>query len=180
MILRRPFTAWDVLRVEAGSSKLLLAACAVLASVALLPGLWPLRELSRGVLPMGAWLWLLPVALVSPPGVWILTWIERRGVVFFGKRRGWRVTPAVAWTVCAHAAFGWILAAAFVALGLHLSAFLATGRPTGNALLPRDIAISWAPLAGFFAGMLVFETLVYVGVRRMRFANPPAPGPRSP
>jgi hypothetical protein len=91
--------------------------------------------------------------------------------MFFGRRRGWRVTPTVAWAVCGHASVGWVVAGCLVAAGLHAASLAARGRPAGPALLARDIVIAWAPLAGFFAGMLVFETLVYLGVRRLRFAN---------
>jgi hypothetical protein len=168
-------SAWDHVRIDRGSSRRLFAVSTAITALAMLPSAWALESLMRSGLPTHAWLWLLPVVLASPPGVWVLAWIERRGVIFFGSRRGWRVTPAVAWTVCGHAASGWVLAGGLVTAGLHAASWgaswAAQARPVGPGLPARDIVIAWAPLAGFFAGMLVFETLVYLGVRRLRFAN---------
>ncbi|MBX3377217.1 MAG: hypothetical protein KF678_09475 [Phycisphaeraceae bacterium] len=105
-----------------------------------------------------------------------LTAIEAYGIMFFGRRRAWRITPDIAWQVCAHASIGWILAALFtllsLAIYLNLSSF---GLSRWFDSLSRTSAFILAsvPLAGFFAGMLIFETLVYTGMRRCRFANAP-------
>lgn len=115
------------------------------------------------------------------PILWGATWMEVRGIRFFGKQRGWRVDKDVAWAVCSHASCAWWVAGVgvYVAMRLHtwldplIDKLLAT--PLG-ALLPVNPlvpAVWWLGKAavGFVAGMLVFESIVYFGVRSMRFAN---------
>jgi len=105
-----------------------------------------------------------------------LSGIERAGVQFFGRTRRWRVSPVVASVVCALAAAGWV-AGGVIGMGLCAGAWIAA--------LASDNGAHWAnlalasPIAGFIIGLLWFEILVYVGVRRCRFANhaPPSPAP---
>ncbi|MBX3407549.1 MAG: hypothetical protein KF869_12385 [Phycisphaeraceae bacterium] len=103
----------------------------------------------------------------------VLTTIERVGITFFANRRGWRVPPPVARTICANAAPGWI--AAGVLCGIGLCAVPAMLRVARDVPPPwrttADAAAASPPLLGFIAGMIVFEMLVYVGVRRCRYAN---------
>lgn len=105
----------------------------------------------------------------------LLTWFESLGVRFFGHQRRWRVTKHVASAVCAHASVGWIIAALLLGIGWHVGQRLSLDplfiipAPIGGG-----IPITWPvllPIAGFFVGLLVFESLVYIGVRRLRFAN---------
>jgi hypothetical protein len=125
------------------------------------------HEAIAGLL-LASLLWGLLAALLL-----VLTAIERAGIVFFAGRRGWRVPSAVARTICANAAPGWIAAAVF--LNIALLALPGALRLADGAPAPwRATAIAAAaslPLMGFTAGMLVFETLVYIGVRRCRYAN---------
>ena len=88
--------------------------------------------------------------------------------------RGWRLTPAAAWQVVAHATVGWIVMGFTSWLGLlFLPVLLPLSESVGGTL---GSAISGAgPLAGALLGLLVFELLVWHGVRECRFANPPAP-----
>lgn len=119
----------------------------------------------------------------------VLTLIEHAGVRFFGRQRRWRVSRAVADAVCVHASVGWIIAALLFGVGWHAGQRL-TLEPL--LVLPEPlfggIALTWAailPIAGFLLGLLAFEILVYLGVRRLRFANHPgvraeAPVPHPP
>ncbi|MDX2132978.1 MAG: hypothetical protein SFY69_13095 [Planctomycetota bacterium] len=121
---------------------------------------------------------VLPIAGV----LWVLTWIEVVGVRFFSRRKGWRLTRAGAWQVCAHASYGWIFSG--VLPMLLLAALFALQRTTGVApggtfsLAPLwNTRIAWyeligvgGPLLGYFAGMMIFEMLVYRGVRACRYA----------
>lgn len=104
------------------------------------------------------------------PLLFILTLVEAMGVRFFASRSKWRVTGTVAWVVCAHASVGWLLG------GLAVGALLVLEREVDYVLnfVPYR---RQAPWIGMVAGLLVFETLVYIGIRRCRFANrmPPAP-----
>jgi hypothetical protein len=108
--------------------------------------------------------------------LFLLTFVEVMGIRFFGRRRGWRITRNVAWQICAHASIGWVLAAVLTLLSLvvwlnvsyfGLSGWLERAGSTG------DYVMAAVPATGFFAGMFVFELLVYVGMRRCRFANAP-------
>jgi sterol desaturase/sphingolipid hydroxylase (fatty acid hydroxylase superfamily) len=108
--------------------------------------------------------------------LFLLTFVEAMGIRFFARRRGWRITRNVAWQICAHASIGWVLAAVLTLLSLvvwlnlsnfGLSGWMERSGPTG------DYVMAAVPAVGFFAGMFVFELLVYVGMRRCRFANAP-------
>ena len=113
-----------------------------------------------------------------------LTTLETLGLRTVGRQRGWRVTRNVAWTVCAHASFGWVVGG-LLAMVLHALSLT----PPGQAGLLKVLSWidgyigyfyfagrglqEWLPRClGLFLGMLVFETVVYFGVRRCRFANP--------
>jgi len=113
----------------------------------------------------------------------LLTAIEARGIRFFGTRRGWRITRNIAWQVCAHASVGWIIAACLTLLSLvvwlNLSSFGLTGWLERRSNAGSSI-LAVVPLSGFFLGMLVFETLAYIGMRRCRFANAPSSTAREP
>ncbi|MBX3356979.1 MAG: hypothetical protein KF745_00990 [Phycisphaeraceae bacterium] len=105
-----------------------------------------------------------------------LIMIESWGVRFFGSRRGWRVTPAVASAVCGHATIGWIIGSVLALLGW----FLSGSHHSWNDWLTWPIsarhdwrAAPWPAAGGFLAGLLIFETLVYFGIRQCRFGNPP-------
>lgn len=111
---------------------------------------------------------VLPMLLVS------LTRIESLGVRFFGRQRGWRVTPSIAWNVCAHATIGWTIGCllhALTPLGLIWGGRLLDLLPANTAIAFAVEYARWSPVVALFVGMLIFETLVYVGVRECRFAN---------
>lgn len=119
----------------------------------------------------------------------LLMWLEMLGVRFFARRRGWRLTKAAAWNICCHASVGWIFAGLLpvVWLAALYSAVVVLGRtphaeiPLGPSLWPwlgRSVNLAslvsvGGTIIGYFAGMMVFETLVWVGVRRCRFAALP-------
>lgn len=180
MVLFRPFRTFEIVRVEGeGSERLLrwtLVAAAILGALA---GIEPLQSAAALLgAPARGEFWvaagLLLSAMLMYGSLQALTGIERFGVQFFGRRRSWRVTPAIATTICAHAAAGWIVAcvlasaATFAKVPLldRLDNMTLTG--TTAALIG---VVNALPLIGFFAGMLLFESLVYLGIRRCRFGN---------
>lgn len=127
---------------------------------------------------------LLNFALVVG-GLWLLTWIEVIGIRFFAARRGWRLTESAAWQVASHAGVGWVLSGVLMLFGLAIPFAIDRIAPR---LLGHRLDLTWASLGyigvreitqgvlilgGAFAGMLVFETLVYLGVTRCRYANMP-------
>lgn len=121
---------------------------------------------------LGTLLLVTPIAYVA---LRALTGIERAGLRYFGNRRGGRVTPGIARAVTAHASYGWIVAGALAVIGAFVGhAMLRTWYNRAGAgwvltILPAHVVFG---LAGFFIGLLAFETLSYLGLLRCRFANP--------
>lgn len=119
----------------------------------------------------------LPLEAVS---LRFLTWIEERGVRFFGARRGWRITPEVALTICAHASIGWVFGSllVFLVIACFFTPTFNAGATLNQRVNLLRFLVTWVPAGGLslFAGLLAFEMLVYVGVRECRFANPPRAG----
>jgi len=203
-VLRRPREMFRIGMAESRRSKLLLLLNSALAGLLVaLP--WAgvlIGDPARGrtgplgavlhVFMLGAWLALVGGALVA------LTYVEHAGIRFFAARRKWRLTPAAAWMVCGHASVGWIAGPALAFVGL--AALYAIERFTGIApsgsfrlRLGSGLDYGWIGkadvvygliLAGSaLAGLLTFEMLVYIGVRRCRFANGPVedvPRPLAP
>jgi hypothetical protein len=115
--------------------------------------------------------WALPLQVLAIAVVLLLlTLVEWGGIQLAARTRGWRVTPAAAWQVCAHATVGWIITGLTSWVGLMVSLNVAA-----NVSGPLGQILSWCiPVAWAFFGLIVFELLVWVGVRRCRFANPPS------
>ncbi len=170
-VLRYPLRSFDEIRVDR-DDRLLLWLHAVAAGM-LLSILWPLvqGQVVPPDFPLLDIFMLVPVFVVL---VRLLIWIGEQGTRFFGRRRGWRISPAIARAICAHAAVGWVLGGVLGVLGWVTGSILESALRT-SALGPfRPIVIlspQWMPLVGLLVGMLVFETLSYVGMRRMRFVN---------
>jgi hypothetical protein len=128
-----------------------------------------------GVSGRSGWGWLPLIALGSGVFLFMLTLIEARGVSFFSKRRHWRVPIDLSLAICAHAAATWWIACAGVVAGLLLGVQIENALSSftsGNSVFAALVPTS-GPLLGFILGMLVFETLVYIGVRECKFANRP-------
>ncbi|MFT3686172.1 MAG: Yip1 family protein [Phycisphaerales bacterium] len=121
-------------------------------------------------------------------GLLLMTYIETLGLRFYARAasRRWRITPAVAWTVCHHASVGWIVGSAAMALvwatdpagrlleAQWFNAWLTrsfSGQTVNDWYLPLRITQMLAPV---LIGVLAFETLVYLGTRQCRYANSPA------
>jgi len=125
---------------------------------------------------------------VALGALWLLTWIEVVGIRFFAARRGWRLSQSAAWQIAAHSAVGWTLCGILPLIGLANLTVIDRFAPS---LWNHSLDLTWAAmgmvsvrsiatvilvLGGYVAGMLVFESLVYVGVLRCRFANAPRAG----
>lgn len=120
---------------------------------------------------------LRPVFAVATLAMWFvlfvsLTRIERFGVRFFSKRRGWRVSATVALVVTAHASFLWIAAAGLAVLGPSVVAWLSDALPLSVSRYLIGTKVIAGPL-GFVAGMTWFELTTFLGVRACRYANEP-------
>jgi len=124
--------------------------------------------LARGRRPE---LWAIGAGLVPLIG----TYVEALGVTFFSRRRRWRVPWRRAENLCLFAAVGWILPAMIL---LKIALLFETDWIGRHGYWPIDLlgyrtpettALALILLAG--VGSLWFETLVWLGVRRIRFAN---------
>ncbi len=143
---------------------------------------------SLAVMGVSGGVLLAALAVELPLCMWILRFvlrvlisIEHRGIRFFGKQRGWRVSAAVADTVCGHASVGWCVGGLLAGvMGVyrtvqHVAGFVhgenlsLTAGEAWLYLMPPVVAIGVTVVVG----LLPFEILVYLGVRQCRFANPP-------
>jgi len=158
------------------------------------PNAPPRRFLTRTALGVGAgWLVLEGVLATGPPllvahvfmgaveaaaltvGIIALTYIEALGVTFFSQRRGWRVPWRVAERVVCYASVGWVPAA--IVLG-KLRVLQASGVLHRWLIklpsVPEPELVVVVMVLVFAVSILGFETLVWVGVRQVRYANAPA------
>lgn len=161
LLVIRPRSAWKRIAIRArpaASLLLLTVACA-----ALLPALATATPTLKFGRP--SW-WAYPVAFFAV--TWFvtlaLTSIEFTGIRFFGRQRGWRITPTVALVICAHASVGWLLG------GGAMGAAWLIGANT-----PRlNDTVLWAVvLTPYLGGMCLFSLLAGAGFHELRFVNDP-------
>lgn len=121
------------------------------------------------------------LSVVSALVILALTLIEMIGVTAFSQRRGWRVPFPLARRVCCLASVGWLPGAVLAGLGIWLFEVFAVGQPWFDHLLGL-IRVGWLCYAALFIlSFLWFETLVWIGVRQVRYANAwPGPSPDPP
>lgn len=194
MTIRRPNRVLQTLSASAdrGIASLLVVAAVLtpIATVAIRPLIvhtdarpTPSSRM-LGIAAMWPVEWLIAIAggLSLTTLLLVASWIERRGLMFFGARRGLRVTRDVAISVCDHGCAGWAVAliTASIATWVHLFWHLRFGWFSAwvrQAHIDRYLwlggslfAISLAP------GFLFFEVFAYLGLRRCKFANRQKPG----
>jgi len=154
----------------------------------------PIRT-ARGSGPLAELLtftWFFPAQIAAITAVlYTMTLIEYHAIRFIAARRGWRLTRAAAWQVCAHATVGWIIlgiAPVFAMAAVYVMRVVLAW-PLGRQLDLRvyglghtsiSTILSWLlPLIAIIAGVFVYELLVYLGVRKCRYAAavivPPVP-----
>jgi len=122
----------------------------------------------------------------------LLTWIEFQGVRFFARQRGWRLTRDAAWQVCCHASVGWVLLGLFPLLGMAImfaATYWLSWSPKGvidlssllGPMVPligvQSLVTGVLTIGGAILGLLVYETLVYIGIRQCKFAATIRPTP---
>lgn len=182
-----PRTGFGRVRIDRGSCSELLLRNLLTASLvmAIAFGVIMLRmtihlELLAYLVPQFGWIkWIgitLCVAFTIAMGsvgflalLAFLVSLEEVGIRLYSRTRSWRITEDVAHAICAHAGIGWVVGAVLMLLMV-----------VGDwALRPFS---AWLGTFGFviapvclLAGMLCFETLVFIGMRRCKFANRPRP-----
>ncbi|MBI1335897.1 MAG: hypothetical protein GC164_02925 [Phycisphaera sp.] len=131
--------------------------------------MWSVVHAWRGYV---AWAGLWRPTVVVASIAYLLTYIEVVGVVYFSWRQGWRVPFARAERVACYAGVGWLPAGA-VGIGLSLARLSGTldrlwPDVWKNWTLPLSTGLLLL-LAG--ASIMLFETLVWLGIRKTRFGN---------
>lgn len=110
----------------------------------------------------------------------LLVSIESLGIQLMGIKNHWRITPPLAAAITAHAAPGWYTAAVLAPAGYLAGQLINTDFAFGSSNLV-SIVFAKPPILlaslGFLAGLVHYETLVYLGVRACRYANPPEAAP---
>ncbi len=168
-VLRRPRAFWDKVSVDRVSGRnLALLNAGVTALIAVGIPAFVMRDPGFFIA-----FWLLASGTVLT-----LTLVEQWGIRFWGNVHGGRITKGVAWAVCGHASFGWVIGGVLVATGWIVGGLIADGRGASWGALGWRIAFAAPVSVGFVVGggvvgLLLFETLTYLGARRMRFANAP-------
>jgi hypothetical protein len=109
--------------------------------------------------------------------VYLLTYIEMLGVTTFSKRRGWRVPFSLAERICCLVSVAWLPGVIVAAIGFSLLQEHGVGHRWFEQLLGL-VRVGWLVYGGLFVlSLLWFETLVWIAVRQVRFANAwPDPG----
>ncbi|MFI4882724.1 MAG: hypothetical protein ACIAQU_09085 [Phycisphaerales bacterium JB064] len=191
LVVRHPLRTLDTMTVARPRMRLLLLLAALpfgqlmgIAMILLLEVEHPIPNGSMswtpgsamGSLSLGAiiGLALTPLAALA---LWLLTWIEARGLVLFGAQAGTRMHPDLAHTIVRHGAVGWLLAGLGATLILPLAwsyeseMGLIYGHPKYGG--PADWTIALATAGVFLAilGFLAFECFAWLGLRRCKFAN---------
>ncbi len=170
-VLLRPRQAFDQMRLgpaKQGRRFMVLVALLVgliWAGVAMLvPPFWPIR-----------------FGLAATGLVLIMCLIEAVGVTFWSRRKGHKMTFAVAQSVVGYAAIAWLPGALLCAKAWLIRDGYFIGRGWWLQLGSKSVLgsdLTYLLVVGTFASFW-FEVLVWYGVRRVRYANqrPIAPEP---
>lgn len=197
LVLGRPRSCWDELLIgrdddlELLAWNVLLGSGAMVFGVGTMLGVFVLTEMSGVTDPglgelAGLVLVIMTGVLLAMVGsvplafaLFALTAIESAGIRTFGRVRNRRITRAVATTIVSHASIGWLVGGVLAGLGVWVG--------TGLSVWARET--NWAkyqlmflmpvvlPIAGMLVGMLLFETLTWLGVMRLKYANRQEPEP---
>lgn len=180
-MVRSPFGAYETVKIDVerarGFATRSFAIVSVIAGVGVMLPLIGFYGLPRtdATSALG---WMLKQAASIVPvvmlGTFVLLWlvllIERAGSRVIGLTHRWRITGEVAYCVCAYASVGWLLGA----LGLAVSgAWYALRIADENfAASSEGFYVMYGGLAAaFLLGLFGYELLVYIGLRRCKFAN---------
>ncbi len=166
-IARRPMGSWNVVRLDVPSSDRLTTVNLLVSSAMVGVGLASFAAAHDAVegRQLGEWASVFLAATASAYFILLVcVSIESIGIQLLGKRHGWRIDAVAASTIVGHASYGWVVGALV---------FFCVGPLSG---LAREFdalvaAFSGVSIVAAVVGLLSFETLVFVGLRRLRFAN---------
>jgi hypothetical protein len=114
---------------------------------------------------------MLAIPLFIP--LFLLTMIELTGLRIIGRVRRYRIGKTSATTICAYAAVGWVVGGVLVYLAAWTAFVVDHSVSFPSSRLARAFAgaVEYLPLLAFAVGLLWFETLCWLGMRRLRYAN---------
>ncbi|MEX0875982.1 MAG: hypothetical protein WD114_00860 [Phycisphaerales bacterium] len=181
--LRHPLRTLDVMRFdEPRHMSLLLATLSSFTGVCWLITAVQIgvpRTANNGILDallMAAVLAIIAAAF--PVGLFLLTGIEAEGLQLFSRAKRTRITPAIAWSVVAHGAVGWGACFLIWLAALQITRFDTLLHPPADDFERRQQIIRHLDqiqipgfVVGLLAGVLIFETFAYLGLRRCKYAN---------
>ena len=179
IVARRPARSFDVLSVSTSESRGPLRDRVFLAIIAIIIGvMWvACSVLTPDMFRVGSTTgnWHIPIlfvpmyVMVVAACVIALTYIEALGVAWFSWRRGWRVPFRLAERVSCYASIGWVPAGILCnLLWLWYDKRLFRGGWYPFFQDERDLLILTAVA---MLTILWFEWLVWLGVRRVKYAN---------
>jgi len=164
-MLAHPIGSWDEVSLEfQGNSQHFWWALLV---VSVTPGIFYAVASSSA---LDALIILIAMPIPASLAMCVLILIEQSGARFFGTKREWRITHEVAATVVWISSIAWILSA--IGVGLVGGLFSRGIIPKQNVIGPVSV-YAIALFLGFLPGLLWFETLVWIGMQKLRFANIP-------
>ncbi len=167
-LIFKPNQFFRMLRVDGSNvtARLFLLLTCLLIALIWFYAVWG-RSLSDG-----STAWAMIQGLLACDFTIILTYIEAIGVVYFSRRRGWRISFKLAERIACYSSIGWVPAALIM---LWVLAHLNNGDIDRwmSSLLPAWEY--WQSLAlmvlCFAVAMMWFEVLVWLGVRQAKYAN---------
>ena len=107
---------------------------------------------------------LLPIGLGVSAVYLALTIIEGVGIGLISRRRGWRIHQGMRAPILGLASYAWILCTILILIAVLIVLLIGSGKDPWPQVVVG---------AGALSGLLQFEILVYIGMRKMRFANAP-------
>ncbi len=165
-LVRRPGAYFRAMRVDGSNGP---ARWFMLKIILMIGLFWLLWGSTRGDWSLGTDLFTGGVVMGS---LYLLSYVEVLGVVFFSRRRGWRVPFGLAERLVCYASIGWI--PAVIVMGIAVDRYVAGDIDRWMRQL-LGVWGTWQSiellvLVGTVA-MLWFELLVWIGVRQTKYAN---------
>lgn len=102
----------------------------------------------------------------------MLTELERLGMYWIARRRGWRVDRTLTLAICSHASCVWWAATVGMGIGVTLAKASSYRRiDFGIEFIPPIPTPLLFGILGVMPGLLWFETLAFIGLRMCCYAN---------
>lgn len=161
-LIRRPRAFWEDVAVDLPSGSATLWANCALAAI-IFPGVAFVSSAMHHVAAIG------PAILAAFAWFFVLlglSLVESLGVRTIGRLRRFRVSKSVAYAIVGHAAAGWVIGSVAGLAATMIAIWI-------DAFWSRLEALGLGGAVTAVVGLLAFEIFTYLGLRRMKYANPP-------